>query len=400
MKVEPLSISGMGIISSLGIGVEETWEKMLAGESGVKPVDWTTHREADYYYKDYVAKCPMNIACPVTADIECPREEWIKDWKYLDPAIQMAMHVTNQAVEDAQLKSKRVAVIFGSLGARTTFNEGTQVMYKGRTRYSPRKSLNFEFGHMAATVARLFKFEGPSTMVHSACSTGLTAIDYAQKLLTCDDELDAVIVGSGDQGIEPTSAFYFGSCLNALSHTGSRPFDKSRDGFVLGEGAGAMVLERHSLTGKYATILKVAGTTVAEHETSPDANGSATIASAKKALGKVDAEEVGYINAHATGTPAGDEVEYRAMKKLFPGQVMTANKSQIGHTIGSSGIIETAYTALALRDQMTPPVLNIKDPCDTGMILPVVSQPIDTELAIKNNFGFGGRSYSALLEKV
>ena len=169
----------------------------------------------------------------------------------------------------------------------------------------------------------------------------------------------------------------------------------------MGEGAGAMVLQRHQLYKSYASILRVVGVTVAEHETSPDADGNATITSALKALGKTaKPQDIGYINAHATGTPAGDEVEYRAMKHLFPGAVMTANKSQIGHTIGSSGIIETAYTALALRDQMTPPVRNLIEPCDTGMVLPTKTESIDTELAIKNNFGFGGRSYSALLEKV
>lgn len=397
--METLSITGMGIINSLGIGVEETWAKMLQGESGVQNIDWTTHPDHEYYYQKYIKKCPVQIGCPVTEPVLCPKDEWSKDWKYLDPAIQMAVHAVNQAITDAKLESKKVAVVMGSIGSRDTFNAGTQAMYLGRTRYSPRKALNFEFGHMAATISRLFQLQGPSTMVHSACSTGLTAIDYAQKLLTCEPELDAVIVGSGDATIEPTSAFYFSS-LGALSNTDSKPFDVTRDGFVMGEGAGAMVLQRHQLTKSYATILKVAGVTVAEHETSPDVDGNATIASAMKALGNTDAKEVGYINAHATGTPAGDEVEYRAMKHLFPGAVMTANKSQIGHTIGSSGIIETAYTALALRDQCTPPVRNLITPCDTGMILPTKTEAIDTELAIKNNFGFGGRSYSCLLEKV
>lgn len=397
--METLSITGIGIINSLGIGVEETWEKMLQGASGVRPIDWSTHPDHEYYYQEYIKKCPVQIGCPVTEPVLCPRDEWSKDWKYLDPSIQMAVHATDQAVQDAQLKSKNVAVVFGSIGSRDTFNAEAQAMYLGRTRFSPRKALNLDFGHMAATISRLFQLQGPSIMVHTACSTGLTAIDYAQKLLTCEPELDAVIVGAGDATIEPTTAFYF-STLGALSNSESKPFDVKRDGFVMGEGAGAMVLQRHQLTKSYATILKVAGVTVAEHETSPDADGNATIASAKKALGNTDAEEIGYINAHATGTPAGDEVEYRVMKALFPGAVMTANKSQIGHTIGSSGIIETAYTALALRDQITPPVRNLIEPCDTGMVLPTRTESIDTELAIKNNFGFGGRSYSALLEKV
>ena len=397
--MEQLSITGMGIINALGIGVEQTWEKMLQGSSGVRLIDWTTHPDHEYYYQEYIKKCPVQIGCPVTEPVLCPRDEWHKDWKYLDPAIQMAVHATEQAVTDAKLESKKVAVVFGSIGSRDTFNAGTQAMYLGRTRYSPRKALNFEFGHMAATISRLFQFQGPSIMVHTACSTGLTAIDYAQKLLTCEPELDAVVVGSGDATIEPTSAFYFSS-LGALSNSDSKPFDTKRDGFVMGEGAGAMVLTRYQPVGSYCTVLKVAGVTVAEHETSPDADGNATIASAQKALGTTDYKDIGYINAHATGTPAGDEVEYRAMKALFPGAVMTANKSQIGHTIGSSGIIETAYTALALRDQMTPPVRNLIEPCDTGMVLLTRTESIDTELAIKNNFGFGGRSYSALLEKV
>ena len=134
--MEQLSITGMGIINALGIGVEETWEKMLQGASGVRPIDWSTHPDHEYYYQEYIKKCPVQIGCPVTEPVLCPREEWAKDWKYLDPSIQMAVHATDQAVTDANLQSKKVAVVFGSIGSRDTFNAGTQAMYLGRTRYS------------------------------------------------------------------------------------------------------------------------------------------------------------------------------------------------------------------------------------------------------------------------
>jgi 3-oxoacyl-(acyl-carrier-protein) synthase len=399
--MQPISITGLGIVNSLGVGVEQTWQKMLNNETGIKPISWADKDDKDFYFREYLSKCPVPIGAPLTELPECPISEFSKDWRHLDPSIRIALHATWQAVNDSKLTSKRVAVIYGSIGSSHTRSEGNNAMYKGRVKFPPRKTLNFELGHMTAIISRVFGFEGPSLMVHNACSTGLTAIDYAQRMLETDPELDAVVVGGGDLPLEATSAFYF-SNLQALTSTECKPFDQQRSGFVLGEGSGAMVLERKSDKQSYSDVLAVGAVTVGEHETSPDHAGKAATQAVLKAVNSASAnlDDIGYINAHATGTEVGDIIEYTAMHSILPGRTMTANKGQIGHTICSSGIIETAYTALALRDQVTPPIHGLTNPVGLDMILPQeLHYPISTQLAIKNNYAFGGRSMSVLLSK-
>lgn len=397
----PLAITGMGIINSLGSGVEETWQRILEKESGVKLIDWGD--QSGYFYSDYLIKNPAIGVGALTLIPDCPEEKWEKDWRHLDPSIKLAVSVTYQAVKDSGLTSKNIAVIFGSIGAGHTRTDSNTAIVNGRGKYPPRKSLNIEQGHTTAVISRLFEFTGPSLLVHSACSTGLTAIDYAQRLLATDNELDAVIVGGADLPLEVTTQFYFKN-LGALSDLPCRPMDINRAGFNLGEGAGAMVLERIIDAPQkrvYATILSVAAVTVGEHETSPDQAGKASKEAALKAIreARIDIKELGYINAHATGTEIGDIVEYNAMVDILPGRVLTANKGHIGHTICSSGILETAYTALALRDQITPPIAGLESPLGTGLILPIEKMAISSRYAIKNNYGFGGRAMSVILEK-
>jgi 3-oxoacyl-[acyl-carrier-protein] synthase II len=399
--MQPLSITGLGIVNSLGIGVEQTWKNLLHGETGIQTVTWDDKADRDFYFSEYLTKCPVNIGAPLRELPDCPIEEFEKDWRHLDPSIQIALHSTWQAVSDANLTSKNVAVIFGSIGSSHTRSQGCDAMARGRTKFPPRKTLNFELGHMTAIISRVFGFRGPSLMVHTACSTGLTAMDYAQRMLETDPELDAVVIGGGDLPLEATSAMYF-SNLQALSDTECKPFDVGRSGFALGEGAGAMVLERKNGKKSYADILSVAGVTVGEHETSPDHAGLAAQQAALKAIknASITPDQIDYINAHATGTVVGDIIEYNAMKNILPGRTMTANKGHIGHTICSSGIIETAYTALALRDQITPPVANLSEACGQGMYLPQRAENLSNlRYAIKNNYAFGGRSMSVVLAK-
>ena len=399
--MQSLSITGIGIVNSLGIGVEETWKNILAGEKGIRPITWNDKEDKDFYFREYLEKCPVKVGAPLLQLPECPIEEFAKDWRHLDPSIQIALHSTWQAVTDAKLQSKNVAVIFGSIGSSHTRSQGCDAMSRGRTKFPPRKTLNFELGHMTAIISRVFDFRGPSLMVHTACSTGLTAMDYAQRMLATDSELDAVVIGGGDLPLEATSAMYF-SNLQALTDTECNPFDVKRSGFVLGEGGGAMVLERKTSKRSYADILAVAGVTVGEHETSPDHAGEAAQQAALKAIknANITRDDIDYINAHATGTVVGDIIEYNAMKNILPGRTMTANKGHIGHTICSSGIIETAYTALALRDQITPPIANLSEECGEGMHLPRETQKLPhMHHAIKNNYAFGGRSMSVVLSK-
>ena len=205
--MQPISITGIGIVNSLGIGVERTWKNLLHNESGIKNITWDDKLDQDFYFRDYLKKCPVPVGAPLAHLPECPIPEFEKDWRHLDPSIQIALHSTWQAVTNAKLKSKNVAVIFGSIGSSHTRSQGCDAMSRGRVKFPPRKTLNFELGHMTAIISRVFGFNGPSLMVHTACSTGLTAMDYAQRMLETDPEIDAVIVGGGDLPLEATSAF-------------------------------------------------------------------------------------------------------------------------------------------------------------------------------------------------
>jgi 3-oxoacyl-[acyl-carrier-protein] synthase II len=245
--------------------------------------------------------------------------------------------------------------------------------------------------------------------MHSACSTGLTGIDYAIKQLEFNDDLDAVIVGGADVPIEGFQVYYFQN-LGALSlqpaEIASRPFDKDRSGFVAGEAAGTLIIEpldKAKARGAkiYGIIKSVGIATAGNNDTAPDKNGDAAKLAVTRAIKQagIQLADVGYINAHATGTKVGDDIEFYAMRELLPGTTMTANKGQIGHTLAASGIVETIYTVLALRDQISPPTVNLTNPIDVGINIPTKATVIATKYAIKNNFAFGGRAACAVLER-
>ena len=402
MKLERLAVTGLGIVNGLGHDIESSWQRLLNNESAIKDFEWPDIE--DHVFREYRANCPVKVGAGLTVP-ECPRPEWEKEWRNLDQSIRCAVHASDQALKSSGLTTKNIAVIFGSIGSQHTRTEGVDRMVKGKTKFPPRKTLNFEPGHLGAIISRLFGLRGSSYIIYSACSTGLHAIDSAQRLLTTDPTLDAVLIGSGDCPLEENSAFYF-SNLGALStrtaKDACRPFDQDRSGFILGEAGTAMVLQRAKdvTTTPFGYVNSVGAVTIPEHETSPDAEGEAATLAATRALelAELEAKDIGYINAHATGTQVGDIIEYNAMLKLFPNTIMTANKGHLGHSIAGAGFAESIYTILALRDQETPPVAKLENPCGKGMILPREKMPIDTQYAIKNNYAFGGRSLSAIFE--
>ena len=239
----------------------------------------------------------------------------------------------------------------------------------------------------------------------SACTTGITSIDYAINTLKANPDLDAMIVGAADHMAEPIYMYWFQN-LGALSPTGSRPFDKSRNGFVMGEGAATMIIEpKNKALARgakiYGTIKSCSFVTLFYSDTSPDPEGHGAKRCVQQALDRagITADQIRYINAHATSTPVGDQIEYDAMLALTPNQIMVSNKGQIGHCMSAAGIVESIYTLLALRDQRTPGNANLVDACSQGMILPNTAIDIDARYAIKNSFGFGGRNASIVFER-
>jgi 3-oxoacyl-[acyl-carrier-protein] synthase II len=239
----------------------------------------------------------------------------------------------------------------------------------------------------------------------SACTTGITSIDSAINQLKANPELDAMIVGGADHMAEPIYMYWFQN-LGALSLDGSRPFDKTRNGFVMGEGAATIIIEPLSKAQDrgakiYGIVKSTSFVTLFDSDTSPDPSGQGARLCVQQALDKagITADQIDYVNAHATGTPIGDQVEFDAMLDLTPGRVMVSNKGQIGHTMASSGILETIYSLLTIRDQRTPGTANLVEPLSQGMILPTNVMDVDVKYIIKNSFGFGGRNASMVLEK-
>jgi 3-oxoacyl-[acyl-carrier-protein] synthase II len=401
------AVTGIGILNGLGFNLEENWSNLLAGKSAIKEIVWPEDDPSKFPKTHKALTIVAGAPCPIPTFKE---NEFGGHYQYWDPCVKIALSSARDAIADSQLTSKNVSVVYstvgGSLHSRAYL---TRNLEDGRERILPRQVIQISLDYISSVISRMFEFNGGSTGLSSACSTGLVSIDYGLKQLECDSDLDAVVVGGADMPIDGYQAYYFqnlGALSTQTASTASRPFDKNRSGFVPGEAAGALViepLEKAQARGAkiYGIIRSVSISSAGSHDTAPDKEGVAAKLAVAKSLKQAGLElsDIKYINAHATGTKAGDEVEFYAMRDLFPTATMTANKGQIGHTLAASGIIETIYTLLALRDQIAPPTVNLTDPIDTGINIPTQATTISAKYAIKNNFAFGGRSACAVIER-
>jgi 3-oxoacyl-[acyl-carrier-protein] synthase II len=406
--MKKIAITGLGMLSGLGSSVEENWTNLLAGKTAIKEIAWPEDNPKQFPKTHKAITVNSGAPCPIP---EFEISEYGGHHLHWDPCVKIAVRSAEQAIKDSKLNSKNIAVVYstvgGSLGARAYLSRNLE---DGRDRILPRRVIQSTLDYISGVITRHFQFNGLSTCVNSACSTGLLTIDYAVKSLLTDDTLDAVLVGGADTPIEGYQYYYFQN-LGALSYApadvASRPFDKNRSGFVAGEAAGAMMLEpleKAQARGAkiYGIIAGIGTASAGNHDTSPDKDGEGARQAVIKAVKNagIDYKDIGYINAHATGTIIGDDIEFYAMRDLFPGATMISNKGQLGHTLGASGIIESIFTVLALKNNVTPPNINFKDPIDSGMFIPVEQTALNTRYAIKNNFAFSGRCASIVFEKV
>lgn len=406
--MEQYVITGVGIHNGLGSTAELSWQQLLAGTSAVKLLTWPTDDSNRFPATHSNLKVKIAASSPAPAG-QIP-EKFASVWSQWDPNTQACMLSVNEAVTDANLLSTNVGVVISTFGSGTTFRlDLFSAMNNGTKKVSPRKILNTGLDFPAAQVAAFYKVTGPNTSMDSACTTGITSIDYAVNTLKANPELDAMIVGAADHMAEPIYIYWFQN-LGALSLsdeiTASCPFDVNRNGFIMGEGAATIIIEPLSKARArgatiYGIIKSTSFVTLFASDTGPDPYGEGAKACVQQALTRagIRAEEVDYINAHATSTPVGDDVEFNAMLELTPGRVMVSNKGQIGHMMSASGIVETIYTLLTMRDSRTPGTANLVTPLGEGMILPTTATDINVTYAIKNSFGFGGRNATIVLEK-
>jgi 3-oxoacyl-[acyl-carrier-protein] synthase II len=401
------AITGIGILNGLGDTVDENWQNLLAGKTAIQDITWP---EDDPDVLPATHKGIEVHTCAPSPTPEFTKDQYENAHRYWAKSTKMGVYVADKAYRDSGQTSKNIGLAFSTTtGSFTVIGKGMKTLDQGRSKFSPRTILNSTIDYPCWQISQCLGLNGFSTSMHSACSTGVYLLDYAIKSLITDPDLDGVMIGGADSSFQSFVFFYFQN-LNALSRepaaTACKPFDINRSGIVIGEGAGAFMLEpleKAVARGAhiYGLVLGTGLAGAGEYGTDPDPNGTTQKIAVHKALrmSGINAEDIDYINAHATGTVVGDDIEYELMNTLFPNKVMVSNKGQIGHSLGVSGVLETIYTTLALRDQRTPPNFNLTDPIGTGMQLPREATKIYAKYALKNSFAFAGRSACAVLAK-
>lgn len=405
-------VTGLGAITPLGNSVQEFWERLLAGHSGVGPI---THFDASEY--------PVRIAAEVKNfnpdDFIDPKES-----RRMDPFVQYGVAATKMALADAGLEiteelSSRTGVLIGSGigGVKTWEEQHRTLLEKGPRRVSPLFIPMLICDMAAGTVAIMFGAKGPNMAIVTACATGSHCIGEAFKIIQ-RGHADVMIAGGTEASITPTAIAGFAaakalSCRNEAPAAASRPFDANRDGFVIGEGAGIVVLEEMEFAKKrgariYAELAGYGLSADAYHITQPAPGGEGAAKAMQMALddASTPADEVDHINSHGTATPLGDIAETLAIKQVFGERAykipVTANKSMIGHLLGAAGGVEFIATVLTVAHGAIPPTINLDNPdpeCDLDYV-PWEARRTKVRAALCNSFGFGGHNSSLLIKAV
>ncbi len=395
-------ITGLGLVSPLGIGVEKNWKAMLEGKNGISPI---TKFDASAF--------SSRIAGEVK-DFDPLEFMDKKEVRKMDPFIQYAIAAAAQAVEDAgipkeDLEGDGTGVYVGSgiggIGAIETQHE--ILLTKGPNRVSPFFLISSIINEASGQISIRYKAKGPNSATATACATSTHAVGDSFRIIARGDA-DIMLAGGAEAPITPLGLAGF-CAMRALSlrndepHKASRPFDAKRDGFVIGEGAGIVVLEELGSAIKrgarvYAEIVGYGMSGDAYHVSAPCLDGEGAYQAMYRALGdaQINPDEVDYINAHGTSTPYNDKIETLAIKKLFGDHVqkigINSTKSMTGHLLGAAGGFETAASVLSLKNQIMPPTINYEFPdpeCDLDYV-PNKARPASIQYALSNSFGFGG----------
>ncbi len=405
-------VTGLGMVGPVGLSVKESWENILAGKSGIRQLE-------HFDTSDFSVRFGGSVWGFDVSNYMSPKEA-----RKMDPFIHYGIAAAKEAIEDSGLQvteenAERIGVMVGSgIGGLPGIEKGHETFSKSGPRkispfFVPSNIINMISGNLSI----MYGMKGPNIAIVTACTTGTHNIGEAAKIIQRGDA-DAIIAGGAEMATSPTGLGGF-AAARALSTrnddpaTASRPWDKDRDGFVLSDGAGVVVLEEYeSAKARGATIYaEVAGFGMngdAYHMTSPSEGGEGAQRCMKLALNDagVNPDQVDYINAHGTSTPAGDKAETMAAKAMFGDHAyklaMSSTKSMTGHLLGAAGGIEAVFTALAIRDQVAPPTINhfTPDPdCDLDYV-PNEARQMKIDVALSNSFGFGGTNATLLFKKV
>jgi 3-oxoacyl-[acyl-carrier-protein] synthase II len=413
-------VTGLGMVSPLACGVETTWQRLINGQSGVKPIQTFD-----------VSDLPCKIAGIVPrgdgSDATYNPDQWMepKDQRKVDDFIIFAMCAARQAVNDAgwlpTAYEDQIAtgtMIGSGIGGIEGIAETAVILHeRGPRRVSPffipGRLINLASGYVSIE----FGLKGPNHAVVTACSTGAHAIGDAGRLIALGDA-EVMVAGGAESPIGRMAMSGFAASRALSTHfndtpeRASRPYDKDRDGFVMGEGAGVLVLEEYEHAKRrgakiYAELIGYGMSGDAYHITAPSPDGDGAFRSMQAALrsAKIAPSEVDYINAHGTSTPMGDEIELGAVQRLVgnaAGRIsMSSTKSSIGHLLGAAGAVEAIFSILAIRDGVAPPTINLDNPSvETAIdLVPHKARRRDIDVALSNSFGFGGTNASLVFRR-
>ena len=394
-------VTGMGMISPIGNDVHESWKASLSGKSGVKL------NEA-FDTENFAVKI-----CGQVSNFDVSKYMSAKEARRIDPFIQLGISAAKQAIQDAGLSEgvkdpERVGVAVGSgIGGIGTIEETHSVLVNsGPRRVSPFFIPGVVINMISGAISIEYGFTGPNFAVVTACTTGTHNIGFGARMIQNGDA-DAMVVGGAEAATSPITVAGFNS-MKALSTRNedpagaSRPWDRNRDGFVLGEGAGVLVLEELDRAKKrgakvYAELTGFGMSADAFHITGPAESGEGGAAAMKNALSdaRLNPDQIGYLNAHGTSTPLGDIAETKGVKQVFGADTnlrISSTKSMIGHLLGAAGSVEAIMTIMALDQQVLPPTINLDEPdeeCDLDYVPNVARDHVFTSAA-SNSFGFGG----------
>ena len=414
-------VTGLGMVTPLGCGVDVTWRRLLAGESGARRIDTFD-----------VSDIPAKIACTIPrgdgSDGTYNPDQWMepKEQRKVDHFIVYAMCAARQALEDAAWKpatdddQAATGVLIGSgIGGIEGIAETAVVLKeRGPRRVSPffvpGRLINLAAGYVSIE----FGLKGPNHAVVTACSTGAHAIGDAGRLIALGDA-DVMVAGGAESPVNRISMAGFSACralstaFNDAPEKASRPYDRDRDGFVMGEGAGCVVLEEYEHARRrgariYAELIGYGLSGDAFHITAPasDGDGAYRCMSAAIRRAGVPAASIDYINAHGTSTPLGDEIEVKAVERVVgnaAGRIsMSSTKSSIGHLLGAAGAVEAIFSVLAIRDRVAPPTINLDNPSvETPLdLVPHKAHKRDIDVVLSNSFGFGGTNASLVFRRL
>jgi len=402
----------MGMLTPLGNTVADTWDGILKGKSGIGPIE---HFDASAFTTHFAG---------TIRNLDLEQYLSVKDARKMDPFIQYGMAAGIQAVEDAGItatdaNAHRIGVAIGSgIGGLSFIEKNTELLHaSGPRKISPFFVPGAIINMIAGNLSIRYGFKGPNIAITTACTTGTHNIGFGARMIQYD-EADVMIVGGAEQAATPLGLGGF-AAARALStrnddpQRASRPWDRDRDGFVLADGAGVLVLEEYEHAKArgakiYAEFIGFGMSGDAYHMTSPPEDGSGAAQSMRNAMKDSGAaiDEVDYINAHGTSTPAGDLAESRAVRAVFGAAAdklsVSSTKSMIGHLLGAAGAVEAIFTVLALRDQVAPPTINLENPqegCDLDYVAGQAKQR-EIRVAMSNSFGFGGTNGTVVFRKV